>query len=173
MARFGGNFCWIYLDLLLSNVYAQPSDSKPHFFINLLTSSYFFSSLPILCQSAYSRHLPALPNKLNTVRDISEYYLYCVSYVHQLLLKTLLLNHSNCANLRQIRPFQASHQRYFLSDSVGTIGHIDHGKTTLTSAITKYLAAKNRAKYVEYGQIDKAPEEKSRGITINTATLEY
>ena len=41
---------------------------------------------------------------------------------------------------------------------VGTIGHIDHGKTTLTSAITKYLAGKNQAKYVEYGKIDKAPE---------------
>jgi elongation factor Tu len=56
---------------------------------------------------------------------------------------------------------------------VGTIGHIDHGKTTLTSAITKYLAAKQKAKYIEYGKIDKAPEEKARGITINTATLEY
>jgi elongation factor Tu len=54
---------------------------------------------------------------------------------------------------------------------VGTIGHIDHGKTTLTSAITKYLAARNRAKYIEYSKIDKAPEEKARGITINTATL--
>lgn len=56
---------------------------------------------------------------------------------------------------------------------VGTIGHIDHGKTTLTSAITKFLAQKNRAKYVQYAKIDKAPEEKARGITINTATLEY
>lgn len=56
---------------------------------------------------------------------------------------------------------------------MGTIGHIDHGKTTLTSAITKVLARKEYAKYMEYGQIDKAPEEKARGITINTATLEY
>ena len=56
---------------------------------------------------------------------------------------------------------------------IGTAGHIDHGKTTLTSAITKFLAAKAKAKYVEYGKIDKAPEEKARGITINTATLEY
>ena len=54
---------------------------------------------------------------------------------------------------------------------VGTIGHIDHGKTTLTSAITKYLAAQKRANFVEYAKIDKAPEEKARGITINTATL--
>lgn len=57
--------------------------------------------------------------------------------------------------------------------NVGTIGHIDHGKTTLTSALTKILAKKNLAKFLEYGQIDKAPEEKARGITINTATVEY
>jgi elongation factor Tu len=56
---------------------------------------------------------------------------------------------------------------------VGTIGHIDHGKTTLTSAITKYLSNKQKAKYIEYGSIDKAPEERARGITINTATIEY
>ena len=56
---------------------------------------------------------------------------------------------------------------------MGTIGHIDHGKTTLTSAITKLLSNKQRAKYIEYGQIDKAPEERARGITINTATIEY
>ena len=55
--------------------------------------------------------------------------------------------------------------------NVGTIGHIDHGKTTLTSAITKLLSKKNMAKYMEYGMIDRAPEEKARGITINTATL--
>jgi elongation factor Tu len=46
---------------------------------------------------------------------------------------------------------------FLLYEIVGTIGHIDHGKTTLTSAITKYLANQNRAKYVEYGKIDKAP----------------
>lgn len=57
--------------------------------------------------------------------------------------------------------------------NVGTIGHIDHGKTSLTSAITKYLAEKGTAKYLEYGQIDKAPEEQKRGITINTTTVEY
>ena len=57
--------------------------------------------------------------------------------------------------------------------NVGTIGHIDHGKTTLTAAITKYLSKKAMAKYMEYGMIDRAPEEKARGITINTATLEY
>lgn len=57
--------------------------------------------------------------------------------------------------------------------NVGTIGHIDHGKTTLTSAITKVLSKKGAAQFIDYGSIDKAPEEKARGITINTATVEY
>jgi elongation factor Tu len=57
--------------------------------------------------------------------------------------------------------------------NVGTIGHIDHGKTTLTTAITKHLAKKGLAEYVPFDQIDKAPEEKERGITINTAHVEY
>jgi elongation factor Tu len=57
--------------------------------------------------------------------------------------------------------------------NVGTIGHIDHGKTTLTAAITKVLAAKKLASYIPFDQIDKAPEEKARGITIATAHVEY
>jgi len=57
--------------------------------------------------------------------------------------------------------------------NVGTIGHIDHGKTTLTAAITKHLSKKGLSEYVAYDQIDKAPEEKERGITINTAHVEY
>jgi elongation factor Tu len=57
--------------------------------------------------------------------------------------------------------------------NVGTIGHIDHGKTTLTAAITKHQAAKNMAQFVPFDQIDKAPEEKARGITIATAHVEY
>jgi elongation factor Tu len=57
--------------------------------------------------------------------------------------------------------------------NVGTIGHVDHGKTTLTAAITKVLARTGKAKYVAYDQIDKAPEEKARGITIATAHVEY
>jgi elongation factor Tu len=57
--------------------------------------------------------------------------------------------------------------------NVGTIGHIDHGKTTLTSAITKHLAARGMAEYIPFDQIDKAPEEKERGITIATAHVEY
>ena len=57
--------------------------------------------------------------------------------------------------------------------NIGTIGHIDHGKTTLTAAITKYLSLKGWAQYEAYDAIDKAPEEKARGITINTAHVEY
>jgi elongation factor Tu len=57
--------------------------------------------------------------------------------------------------------------------NIGTIGHIDHGKTTLTAAITKYLALQGKAEYTDYSSIDKAPEERERGITINTAHVEY
>jgi elongation factor Tu len=57
--------------------------------------------------------------------------------------------------------------------NVGTIGHVDHGKTSLTAAITKILAKKGKAQYTPYDQIDKAPEEKARGITISTAHVEY
>ena len=57
--------------------------------------------------------------------------------------------------------------------NIGTIGHVDHGKTTLTAAITKYLALKGQADFEDYASIDKAPEEKARGITINTAHVEY
>ena len=57
--------------------------------------------------------------------------------------------------------------------NIGTIGHVDHGKTTLTAAITKVLAEKGYAKFEDYADIDKAPEERERGITINTAHVEY
>ena len=57
--------------------------------------------------------------------------------------------------------------------NIGTIGHVDHGKTTTTAAITKYLSLLGKAKYEAYDQIDGAPEEKARGITINTAHVEY
>ena len=56
--------------------------------------------------------------------------------------------------------------------NVGTIGHIDHGKTTLTAAITKHLGKKGWAEFIPFDQIDKAPEEKERGITIATAHVE-
>ncbi|MBO0530676.1 elongation factor Tu, partial [Clostridium botulinum] len=57
--------------------------------------------------------------------------------------------------------------------NIGTIGHVDHGKTTLTAAITTVLAQKGGASATKYDEIDKAPEEKERGITINTSHVEY
>ena len=57
--------------------------------------------------------------------------------------------------------------------NIGTIGHVDHGKTTLTAAITKVLSEEGMADFLDYASIDKAPEERARGITINTATVEY
>ena len=57
--------------------------------------------------------------------------------------------------------------------NIGTIGHVDHGKTTLTAAITKVLAEAGGAEFSDYSDIDKAPEEKARGITISTAHVEY
>ena len=57
--------------------------------------------------------------------------------------------------------------------NIGTIGHVDHGKTTLTAAITKVLAEEGKANFLDYASIDKAPEERARGITINTSTVEY
>lgn len=70
-----------------------------------------------------------------------------------------------------------SEKRVFTRDkphcNVGTIGHVDHGKTTLTAAITKVLSEKDLAEVKEYDEIDNAPEEKARGITINAAHVEY
>lgn len=57
--------------------------------------------------------------------------------------------------------------------NIGTIGHVDHGKTTLTAAITKILSESGGASFTDYAQIDKAPEEKACGITINSAHVEY
>ena len=57
--------------------------------------------------------------------------------------------------------------------NIGTVGHVDHGKTTLTAAITKWLSLQGKAQFEAYDAIDKAPEEKERGITINTAHVEY
>ena len=68
---------------------------------------------------------------------------------------------------------KAKFQRTKPHCNIGTIGHIDHGKTTLTAAITKVLAAKGGATFMPYDQIDKAPEERARGITISTAHVEY
>ncbi|MDZ4835488.1 MAG: elongation factor Tu [Candidatus Melainabacteria bacterium] len=68
---------------------------------------------------------------------------------------------------------RAKYERNKPNVNVGTIGHVDHGKTTLTAAITKILAETGQAKYKKYDEIDAAPEEKARGITINTAHVEY
>ena len=57
--------------------------------------------------------------------------------------------------------------------NVGTIGHVDHGKTTLTAAISKILAAESGGEFTDFADIDKAPEERERGITISTAHVEY
>ncbi|ESK87877.1 elongation factor tu [Moniliophthora roreri MCA 2997] len=67
----------------------------------------------------------------------------------------------------------ASYNRTKPHMNIGTIGHVDHGKTTLTAAITKVLAEKGGATFTDYAQIDKAPEEKARGITINSSHVEY
>jgi elongation factor Tu len=77
-----------------------------------------------------------------------------------------------------VRPLELwrGHQRSrdgWSDRAVGTIGHVDHGKTTLTAAITKRQAEKGYANFLEYGAIDKAPEERKRGITISTAHIEY
>src|SRR5215213_620901 len=68
---------------------------------------------------------------------------------------------------------KAKFQRTKPHCNIGTIGHVDHGKTSLTAAITKVLAETGGATYVDYANIDKAPEERERGITISTAHVEY
>jgi len=68
---------------------------------------------------------------------------------------------------------KAKYERTKPHVNIGTIGHVDHGKTTLTAAITKVLADAGKAEFVDYANIDKAPEERERGITINTSHVEY
>lgn len=72
-----------------------------------------------------------------------------------------------------VRRGYASFDRSKPHVNIGTIGHVDHGKTTLTAAITKVLSAKGGASFLDYGSIDRAPEERARGITISTAHVEY
>ena len=76
-------------------------------------------------------------------------------------------------NIGVLKMSKAKFERNKPHANVGTIGHVDHGKTTLTAAITKVLAETGGAEYTAYDQIDKAPEEKERGITISTAHVEY
>ncbi|KAF2087810.1 translation elongation factor Tu [Saccharata proteae CBS 121410] len=75
--------------------------------------------------------------------------------------------------LGQVRNYAAAFERNKPHVNIGTIGHVDHGKTTLTAAITKRQAEKGYANFLEYASIDKAPEERKRGITISTAHIEY
>ncbi|XP_030759394.1 uncharacterized protein LOC115884835 [Sitophilus oryzae] len=94
----------------------------------------------------------------------------------------------NLAFSREIKPVAANLKRYYGKEApklaqkeggdkkhvnIGTIGHVDHGKTTLTAAITKYLEKEGLAKYISYDEIDRAPEEKARGITINACHVGY
>ncbi|MDD4145926.1 MAG: GTP-binding protein, partial [Clostridia bacterium] len=68
---------------------------------------------------------------------------------------------------------KAKYERTKPHINIGTIGHVDHGKTTLTAAITTILSKKGLSQLIAYDQIDKAPEEKARGITISTSHVEY
>lgn len=80
---------------------------------------------------------------------------------------------SSVARPNIVRNYAAAFDRSKPHVNIGTIGHVDHGKTTLTAAITKSLAEKGGANFLEYSSIDKAPEERARGITISTAHVEY
>lgn len=79
----------------------------------------------------------------------------------------------NKARSTSVRSYAAAFDRSKPHVNIGTIGHVDHGKTTLTAAITKVLAETGGASFLDYGAIDKAPEERARGITISTAHVEY
>lgn len=74
---------------------------------------------------------------------------------------------------RQQAPCLSTYQRIKPHVNIGTIGHVDHGKTTLTAAITKILSEQGKAKLMSYEDIDKSPEERARGITINATHVEY
>lgn len=97
------------------------------------------------------------------------------NYVRTLCVKAP----SSCKSCGSLRNFSSAKQTASKTDddrvhiNVGTIGHVDHGKTTLTAAITKILQKDGLAKYVSYDEIDKAPEERARGITINAAHVGY
>ena len=84
-----------------------------------------------------------------------------------------LLLRRNTAFSPSLRAFSTAFNRNKPHVNIGTIGHVDHGKTTLTQAITKVLSEKGWSKSMSYEDIDKAPEEKARKITINTSHIEY
>ena len=88
-------------------------------------------------------------------------------------MQSLFGRHSSLRGFAPLARTFAKFDRSKVHINVGTIGHIDHGKTTLTAAITKRLSEKGKARFYQYAEIDKSPEEKSRGITINSTTIEY
>ena len=101
----------------------------------------------------------------------------CCSNVNTRTLSICSLT-SHLANINELkRSFCTTQTEAKLSEkphcNIGTIGHVDHGKTTLTAAITKVLSNKGLADFVSYDQIDRAPEEKARGITINACHIGY
>ncbi|XP_064612416.1 elongation factor Tu, mitochondrial-like [Liolophura sinensis] len=107
---------------------------------------------------------------------------FCIGQVNKTLLKNILRDclyqQSRCLSLSACRAAQpVAQKKTFTRDkphvNIGTIGHVDHGKTTLTAAITKVLASEKKANFKEYAEIDNAPEERARGITINAAIVEY
>ena len=81
--------------------------------------------------------------------------------------------HNACASQARAFAAKAAYNRDLPHMNIGTIGHVDHGKTTLTAAITKVLASEGKAEFRDYANIDKAPEEQKRGITINQSHVEY
>ena len=90
----------------------------------------------------------------------------------------MIKSHSSKVNFNKkikeiIKMAKAKFDRSLTHVNVGTIGHVDHGKTTLTAAICRYSSMLGKADAMKYDEIDKAPEEKARGITINTAHVEY
>ncbi|KAK6100313.1 elongation factor Tu homologue precursor, putative [Brugia malayi] len=114
----------------------------------------------MLVYSACHRSMLASPKMVNAAGGFRENF----------LTKLAQLKHARCLAVPGAKQVYKRTKPHL---NVGTIGHVDHGKTTLSSAITKVLATKKGAKYRKYDEIDNAPEEKARGITINAFHLEY
>lgn len=104
-------------------------------------------------------------------RLILKKYAQCVR--HEALVLNKAFSTTACHRQQKTPGQKKTYVRDKPHMNIGTIGHVDHGKTTLTAAITKVLSTEKRAIFKAYEDIDNAPEEKSRGITINAATLEY
>lgn len=119
------------------------------------------------CSGALSRRV--LTSALFSARGASSFLLNRSFHLPQ--------NYVLIAGNRKLLRYYATEKKVFERNkphcNVGTIGHVDHGKTTLTAAITKVLADKKLAESKKYNEIDNAPEEKARGITINVALVEY